>query len=159
MLGDTLLFGVNNSLMQSLVQGSGTALQMTSAMFRRQLEQLPAFRRKLDLYAFVLQGQLALTAACLRFHSLDLRLARWLLMAHDRSGSGSIDLTQELLAEMLGVRRVGVTNAAGRLQKLKILSYSRGKITILDRAGLEQASCACYRASEALYEDALGYTG
>ncbi|MGB5245193.1 MAG: Crp/Fnr family transcriptional regulator [Woeseia sp.] len=156
MLGTPLILGVNNSILQALVQGSGTSLRMSTATFRRELKQLPALRQRLNRYIYVLQSQLALTAACISFHSLDLRLARWLLMTHDRSGSGSFHLTHQFLAQMLGVRRVGITNAAGLLQKRELLSYSRGEITILNRRGLEKASCSCYKVSKDAYDRVLG---
>ena len=156
MLGTRLVLGVNASSMQALVQGSGAALRMSAASFRRKLDELPAFQQQLHQYVYVLQAQLALTAACISFHSLDLRLARWLLMTHDRAGSGSIHLTHKFLAQMLGVRREGITNAAGILQKRKLLSYSRGEITILNRAGLEKATCSCYQASKDVYARVLG---
>lgn len=156
MLGTPLVLGVNSSSLQSLVQGSGRALRMSTASFRRELAQLPALRQKLNRYVYVLQAQLALTAACISFHSLDLRLARWLLMTHDLAGPGSFHLTHKFLAQMLGVRRVGITKAAGNLQKRALLSYSRGEITILNRAGLEKASCPCYQASKSAYERVLG---
>jgi CRP-like cAMP-binding protein len=156
MLGTPLVLGVDTSTLQALVQGSGTALRMSAASFRRALEQRPSLRRQLGRYIYVLHAQLAMTAACINFHSLDLRLARWLLMTHDRVGSGNIHLTHKFLAQMLGVRRVGITNAAGLLQKQKLVSYSRGEITILNRTGLEKKSCACYQASKRVYESVLG---
>lgn len=107
-------------------------------------------------YIYVIQSQLALTAACISFHSIDLRLAHWLLMTHDRSGLGGFYLTHKFLAQMLGVRRESVTDAAGLLQKRRLLRYSRGEITILNRAGMEEASCTCYQASRDVYESVLG---
>jgi CRP-like cAMP-binding protein len=156
MVGTSLVLGVDSAMLQALVQGSGAALRMDTVSFRRELEHIPALRKQLNRYIYVLQIQLALTAACINFLSLVLRLARWLLMTHDRAGLGSFHLTHKLLAQMLGVRRVGVTNAAGLLQKRKLLKYSRGEITILNRAGLEKASCSCYQASKSAYESVLG---
>ena len=156
MLGTSLVLGVNTSMLQARVQGSGTALRLGVASFRRELELVPALRTLLNRYIYVLQNQLALTAACINFHSLDLRLARWLLMTHDRADFGSFHLTHKFLAQMLGVRRVGITNAAGLLQKRKLLSYRRGHITILNRSGLEKASCRCYQVSRDMYENVLG---
>ncbi len=156
MLGVPLLLGVNTSMLQALIQQSGTALRMKTTSFRRELEHLPALRQLLHQYAHVLQEQLAQSMACISRHTLDLRLARLLLMTHDRvAGLGSFHVTHEALAQTLCVRRVGVTIAAGLLQKRKLLSYSRGDITILNRAGLEKASCRCYQASNDIYERVL----
>ena len=157
MLGVPLLLGMNTSIWQALVQDSGAALRMSAASFRRELDQLPELRHQLNRYAYVWQEQLAQSVACISHHTLDLRLARLLLMIHDRVvGSGSFHVTHQALAQTLGVRRVGVTNAAGLLQKRNLLSYSRGDIKILNRAGLEKASCRCYQASKDMYQRALG---
>ena len=156
MVGVPLMLGVNVSPLRVVVQGAGTALRMDAAAFRRELALSLALRRHLHRYLCVLLIQLAQTAACNRFHVLDARLARWLLMTHDRAHADDFHLTHEVLAQMLGVRRVGVTNAAGLLQKRKLVSYSRGNITVLDRAGLEDASCGCYRVVKDAYHDILG---
>jgi CRP-like cAMP-binding protein len=154
--GIHLALGVDSSPLLAVVQGSGAALRMSAASLRRELMHGAALSRKLDGYAYVLMAQLAQTAACNSFHALDVRLVRWLLMTHDRAHSDHFHLTHEFLAQMLGVRRVGVTNAAGLLQKRKLVRYSRGNITVLDRAGLEAASCGCYQAARDVYERVLG---
>lgn len=145
-LGATLALGVATIPLRGVVQGSGTALRMAAPQFRRALRENPFLLRTLNRYLYVLITQLSQTAACNRFHELDARLARWLLMIHDRAHADHFDLTHELLADMLGVRRSGVTLAAGALQRSKLIGYSRGKIRILDRKGLEAASCECYGA-------------
>lgn len=155
MLGSSLALGVDAAPLHTLVQSAGRALRISAARFRRELDATPALRRTTYRYVYVLMAQLSLAAACLSFHVLDARLARWLLMTHDRAGSDELRVTHERLAQMLGVRRVGVTKAAGALQERKLLSYSRGDITILDRAGLEAASCGCYGAGRDVYERIL----
>ena len=144
LLGVTLSLGVNNAPMRAVVQGNGTALRMTAAQLKLELRESGVLTRTLNHYLYVLMGQLAQTVACSHFHEIEPRLARWLLMIHDRVNSDKLELTQEFMAEMLGVRRSGITVAAGALQDRKLIRYSRGKIAILDRKGLEEASCECY---------------
>lgn len=156
MLGVPLALGVDTFPLQAVVQGTGPALRMSAVSFRRELRQGPALRRTVGRYICVLLAQLAQSAACVSFHQLDARLARWLLMTHDRAHTDEFHLTHEFLAQMLGVRRVGVTNAAGLFQKRKLVTYSRGEITVLDRTGLEAAACGCYDAARATYERILG---
>ena len=144
MVGISLALGISISSVRALVQGSGTALRMTSPRFRREFRHSLVFRQELFRYTHLLMAQISQTAGCNRFHGVEERLARWLLMTRDRLGSNQFRLTQDFLAQMLGVRRVGVTNAAGALQRRELISYSRGNISILDDSGLEAASCQCY---------------
>jgi CRP-like cAMP-binding protein len=143
MLGVQLALGVASEPLRSLVQGAGHALRIEAATFQHELQAIPALRSLIDKYIYVLLAQHARSAACLRFHLIEQRLARWLLMSQDRAGSDQFRLTQEFLAFMLGVRRVGVTVAAGTLQRRQLISYERGEMTIVDRRGLEQAACSC----------------
>lgn len=156
MVGDSILLDVSVSPLRHLVQGSGSALRIPAAGFRRELDRSPALRRRLHRYAYVKLHQIAQTAACIRYHVVEARLARWLLMRHDRAPSEQFHATHEFLAYVLGVRRVGITQAATSLQKQGLIGYSRGDITILDRRRLEQRSCGCYFAANDLYDRILG---
>ncbi len=144
MVGVALALGIGVSPIRALVQGGGTALRMSAARFRRELRRSPPLQRELYRYTHSLMAQITQTAACNRFHRVPARLARWLLMTRDRVRSDRFYLTHEFLSHMLGVRRVGVTEAASALQRRKLIAYRRGNITILDHGGLETASCPCY---------------
>lgn len=151
MLGSSLLLGVEVASLRALVQGAGPALRMDATQFSRELKRSPAMRDRLNLYLFVLIAQLTQMAACARYHVVEARLARWLLMTHDRAQSNEFRLTQEFLAYMLGVRRAGITRAASNLQKRRMIRYSRGKMRILDSRGLEGVSCECYTKAAQMY--------
>jgi len=144
MVGISLALGVSTSPVRALVQGAGSAMRMTSARFGKELKRNRPLQRELDRCAHVAMATAMQTAVCNKAHLLEARLARWLLMTHDRAASDSFHCTQESIALMLGVRRVGVTKAAGDLQRRKLIRYSRGTIQILDRARLRAASCSCY---------------
>lgn len=147
MLGASLLLDVDVAPGRSLVQGAGTALCMSAAQFRQELAKSPQLTRLIKRYLFVLMSQLSQAAACIRFHSLEQRLARWLLMTHDRAHADHFYLTQEFLADMLGVRRSGVSVAAGALRLKHYIDYVRGEIHIQNRTGLEATACQCYQRS------------
>lgn len=145
MVGIPVVLGVDATSVRALVQGAGTAMRMESGRFRREFRRSLPLQRELHLYTHALMAQITQTAACNRFHVVEARLARWLLMTRDRVRSDQFRLTQEFLAHMLGVRRVGVTEAAGALQQRNLIGYSRGHISILDPERLEAASCRCYQ--------------
>jgi CRP-like cAMP-binding protein len=152
MLGIPLGLGMANSPVQALVQGAGKALRMSAAGFRKFLQTSVPLQRELHRYTYALMAQITQTAACNRFHVVEARLARWLLMTRDRVRSGNFHMTHEFLGHMLGVRRVGVTEAASALQRRKLIEYTRGHIHILDDSGLEAASCACYELVKDMHE-------
>jgi len=154
-LGAQLVWGVRNAPLHAVVQGAGAALRIEVAPFRREARRSPALRRSLDLYLSVLMSQLGTSAACVRFHLIGPRLARWLLMTQDRSRSNTFHVTHQFLSYMLGVRRVGITAAAGALQDHGLITYTRGTLTVLDRRGLEAAACSCYAADRRSYAELL----
>ncbi|HUJ01003.1 MAG TPA: Crp/Fnr family transcriptional regulator [Usitatibacter sp.] len=144
MVGVAYAMGIDATPFRALVQGTGSAMGMKASAFRRELNASASLQREVHRYAHALLAQVAKTAACNRFHVVQERLARWLLMTRDRMRSDHFHLTHEFLANMLGVRRVGVTMAAHALRQRKLITYSRGDITITDRRGLEAAACSCY---------------
>jgi CRP-like cAMP-binding protein len=151
MLGATLMLGIYAIPLRGVVQGPGTALRMTVAQLRHALGDSPALRRTLSRYLYLSIAQLSQSAVCTQFHEVEARLARWLLMTHDRAHADHFHLTHQLLADMLGVRRSAVTIAAGALRRRNLIRYVRGKISILSRQGLEAASCECYQAAAGDY--------
>ncbi len=156
MLGAQLALGVTTAPLHALVQGAGAAWRVDTAAFGRALARSPALQQTLRRYVYVLMAQQATSAACLRFHQIGPRLARWLLMSQDRAHGDNFHVTQEFLAYMLGVRRVGITTAAVTLQRSGLIEYHRGDFTVHDRAGLEAAACGCYAADRRTYANVLG---
>jgi CRP-like cAMP-binding protein len=151
MLGVQLLLGVDVSPLRAMVQGAGHAWKIKRAVLLKELTLNPGLREALNRYLYVFLAQLMQTAPCTRFHLIEARLARWLLMTRDRAHSSQFRITHEFLALMLGVRRVGVTRAASALQRRKLIHYRRGNITILDSRGLERAACPCYAIDTRIY--------
>ena len=154
--GVPVALGVDVSTVHALVQGNGSAWRMGAAAFRGELARAPKLRKCIDGYIYVVLAQLSQTAGCNRFHLVEQRVARWLLMTADRAHAPTFRMTHEFLAYMLGVRRVGITRAAGSLQRQRIIAYRRGVVTILNRRGLERAACPCYRSDIATYERVFG---
>lgn len=152
MLGIPLALGVKESPVRALVQGTGLALRMSAADFLNEFKNNEPFQREVYRYTYELMVQMTQTAACNRFHCVEARLARWLLMTRDRVLSNQFHLTQELLSDMLGVRRAGVTKAAGALRQRNLISYIRGDINILDHTGLEAAACQCYQIVKDMHD-------
>jgi CRP-like cAMP-binding protein len=144
MVGLGVFLGVNSSPNRAVVQGEGSALKMKATTFRRKSQSDATLAKLLNRYANSLLLQVTQYAVCNQFHTVDARLARWLLMTNDRMGDNEFQLTQEFMSNMLGVRREGVSVAAGNLQKRKLISYSRGRLQVLDRLGLEMTACSCY---------------
>lgn len=144
MAGLPVFMGVNVSSTQALVQASGSAMRMTSAAVRNETKRLGSLHRLLHRYSHSLMTQISQSSACNRFHNVDSRLARWLLMTHERVVADEFRLTQDFMSHMLGVRREGVNKAAGALQTRNLIRYTRGVIEVLDRPGLEAVACGCY---------------
>jgi len=152
MLGIPLALGVSNSPVRALVLSSGMALRMASTHFRNEFQQSVLLQREVYRYTHELMAQMTQTAACNSFHQIEARLARWLLMTRDRVRSNQFHQTQDLLGNILGVRRVGVTKAASALRQRKLISYNRGEISILDGDGLEAAACQCYQVVKDMHD-------
>jgi CRP-like cAMP-binding protein len=156
MSGLAVLLGADHDSFEILVQVPGTALRMDAVALRKALDDIPSLRLLLNRYALAHFEQVARTAACNGRHYTDQRLARWLLMAHDRAGDDEFPMTHEFLSMMLGMRRAGVTVAAGALQRAGLISYRLGRIRITDRPGLEAVSCECYGVARRAYDRLIG---
>jgi cAMP-binding proteins - catabolite gene activator and regulatory subunit of cAMP-dependent protein kinases len=144
MVGVPVILGAETVTQECLMQVPGTGWRMAAAALRKATSQSPSLHAALLRYVMAFLAQVSQTAACNGAHRIDERLARWLLMAHDRCHDDRIPLTQEFLSTMLGVRRAGVTVAASTLQRAGIINYVSGDITVLNRPALEVASCECY---------------
>lgn len=155
MLGVTGILGTWAAPLSTVVQNSGHALRISVDHFNQLIQECASFQRTLHRYLFMLITQFVQSAGCTHFHTIEPRLARWLLMTHDRTHADRFHLTHEFLADMLGVRRSGVTIAAGALQKKNLISYTRGQICIIDRNGLERAACECYAVLLKNYEQSM----
>jgi CRP-like cAMP-binding protein len=159
MIGVPMALGIAVSPFRAVVQGEGTAMRMATADFRRNFSTSAALKREVFLFTHLLMIQIAQTAACNRFHHITQRMARWLLMTHDRVNSNEFRITQEFLALMLGVRRVGVSVAMSALRERKVITYRRGTITILDQGGLLAVACGCYKTVRDTYSRAQAHKG
>jgi CRP-like cAMP-binding protein len=156
MVGLPLIGGVETAFAETYMQAGGTGLQMEATAFQRELENNSDLRRRLFRYNEAMHAQTAQTAACNGRHELEQRLARWLLMAHDRTDGDELFITQEFLALMLCVYRPSVTVVAGVLQRAGIIHYSKGNITVLDRDALEATACDCYKTVQDRFDYLLG---
>jgi CRP-like cAMP-binding protein len=155
MVGAQMILGVATAPLHALVQGSGKAWRIAAVPFRRELARSSALQNCLNRYLYVLMTQMAVSAGCLRFHLIGPRLARWLLMTQDRAHASSFQVTHEFLAYMLGVRRVGITSAAGALQREGLIEYTRGNLSVVNRKGLVAAACSCYASGQKSYAELL----
>ena len=143
-VGVSLFMGGETTTSRAVVQSAGHAFRLPGQLLKEEFFRAGTMQRLLLRYTQTLLTQMAQTAVCNRHHSIDQQLCRWLLLSLDRLASNELAMTQELIANMLGVRREGVTEAAGQLQQAGLIHYHRGHITVLDRAGLEARVCECY---------------
>jgi CRP-like cAMP-binding protein len=150
------LVGMERGILDAMVQVPGTARRIRCDTVRDEIAKSEAARRLVQRYVRFAVGELAQTAACNRLHSLEQRCCRWLLIAHDSAGSDAFPLTHEFLAMMLGVQRAGVSLTAKALQKVGLIRYSRGRVTVVDRPGLEAAACECYGTVRAQFDRLYG---
>ena len=156
MVGLPLLLGADSSSVEAMCQAPGAMLRLRADLFHRALDESPALRGLLLRYTLAFQQQVSQTAACNGNHGLDQRLARWLLVAHDRAEGDEFPMTQDFIAMMLCVHRPTVTIAARLFQQAGLIRYGHGQITVLDRAGLEAAACECHGAVRRQFDKLLG---
>jgi CRP-like cAMP-binding protein len=156
-LGISLFMGGNTTPSRAIVQSAGHAFRLRADLLRNEFERYGPTMHLLLRYTQALITQMAQTAVCNRHHSVDQQLCRWLLLSLDRLASNELSMTQELIANMLGVRREGVTESAGKLQDAGLIRYQRGRITVLDRPGLEARSCECYQVVKTEFDRLLPY--
>lgn len=156
LVGVALFMGGGTMPNRAVVQSAGGAVRMRAKVMQEEFARGGEFQRRLLRYTQALLTQMSQTAVCNRLHAIEQQLCRWLLLSHDRLDTDELVMTQELIANMLGVRREGVTAAAGRLQEQGLVSYVRGRILILDRPGLEAAVCECYGVVKEEYDRLLG---
>jgi CRP-like cAMP-binding protein len=156
-LGISLFMGGETTPSRAVVQSAGFAYRLKAKMIKAEFGRFGPTMQLLLRYTQALITQMAQTAVCNRHHSVDQQLCRWLLLSLDRLASDDLVMTQELIANMLGVRREGVTEAAGKLQEAGIVRYRRGRITVLDRPGLEARSCECYQVVKTEFDRLLPY--
>jgi CRP-like cAMP-binding protein len=156
MVGLPLILGVDSASFGAMVQMEGMALRIGPAALRQAFNESEALRTRLLRYMQALHVQVSQTAVCNKHHSLEERLTRWLLMAHDRAGEDQFPMTHEFMSLMLGVRRAGVSVTANVLKQAGLIHYKNGRMTILDRPGLEDAACECYGTVQRHFEQLLG---
>jgi CRP-like cAMP-binding protein len=156
-IGVALFMGGETTPSRAVVQSAGSAYRLKGQLLKQEFNRSGAMQHLLLRYTQALLTQMAQTAVCNRHHSVDQQLCRWLLLSLDRLASNELSMTQELIANMLGVRREGVTEAAGKLQSAGLITYSRGRITVVDRSGLEARVCECYAVVKAESDRLLAY--
>jgi CRP-like cAMP-binding protein len=159
LVGVSLFMGGNSTPNRAVVQSAGKGYRLAAQALNAEFSRAGPVLRLLLCYTQALIAQMSQTAVCNRHHSLDQQLCRWLLLSLDRLEGDELVMTQELIASMLGVRRTGVTEAASQLQKAGLIRYSRGRISVLDRPGLEKRTCECYRVVKKEYERLLPRLG
>lgn len=156
MVGAHVVLGYERPCVSAVVQHGGWAWRFATKLLMQQLSASQALKRTLDLYALAAINQLTTLTICLHYHDIEQRLARWLLDYQDRVGLDHFYITHETLSKLLGVRRVGITNAANRFKQVRLIGYERGNLRVLDRAGLKKVTCCCYDIDQKSYTDLFG---